>query len=103
MRSFYRSPNTITAIKSRRLRWEDDLSKMEEDRSAFKIIKHKPTGKRPVGRPRGICEYSIRMNVKGIGVNMRNLVDSLQDRFVGEPLYCKWDCELPSSIRHGVN
>ena len=34
-------------IKSRRLRWAGHVAKMEESRSAFKILTGKPTGKRP--------------------------------------------------------
>ena len=33
-------------IKSRRLRWADHVLRMEEGRSAFKILTDKPTGKR---------------------------------------------------------
>ena len=40
----------------------------------------KPTGKSPLGRPRRICEDNIRMDLKEIGINTRNLVDSSQDR-----------------------
>ena len=36
--------------KSRRLRWALDVARMEESRSAFKILTGKPTGKRPLGR-----------------------------------------------------
>ena len=32
-------------IKSRRLRWEGHVIRMEEGRSAFKILTGKPTGK----------------------------------------------------------
>ena len=39
-------------IKSRRLRWTGDVARIEEGRSAFKILTGKPTGKRPLGRPR---------------------------------------------------
>jgi hypothetical protein len=39
-------------IKSRRLRWAGDVARMEEGRSAFKILTGKPTGKRPLARPR---------------------------------------------------
>ena len=39
-------------IKSRRLRWAGHVDRMEEGRSAFKILTGKPTGKRPLGRPR---------------------------------------------------
>ena len=32
----------------------------------------KPTGKRPLGRPRDRWEDNIRMDLKEIGINMRN-------------------------------
>ena len=46
----FRSPNIVRVIKSRRLRWAGHVARMEEDRSAFKILTGKPTGKRPLGR-----------------------------------------------------
>jgi hypothetical protein len=48
---------------------------MEEGRSAFKPVTGKPTGKRPLGRPRGRWEGNIRMDLKEIGINARNLFD----------------------------
>ena len=53
---------------------------MEEGRSAFKILIGTHTGKRPLGRPRCRWEDNIRMDVKEIGINTRNWVDSAQDR-----------------------
>jgi hypothetical protein len=38
------------------------------------------TGKRPLGRPRHRWEDNIRMDLKEIGINTRNWVDSAQDR-----------------------
>ena len=46
----YRSPNIVRVFKSRRLRWAGCVARMEEGRSAFKILTDKPTGKRPLGR-----------------------------------------------------
>ena len=57
----YRLPNIVRVIKSRRLRC-------------------KPTGKRTLGRPRRRWEDKIRMDVKEIGINRKNWVDSAQDR-----------------------
>ena len=51
---------------------------MEEGRSAFKILTGKPTGKRPLGRPRRRWEDYIRMDLKEIGINTRNWVDPAQ-------------------------
>ena len=53
---------------------------MVEGRSAFKILAGKPTGKRPLGRPRRKWEDNIRMDLKQIGINSRNWVDWAQDR-----------------------
>ena len=47
LHSLYRSPNIVRVIKSRRLRQAGHLARMEESRSAFKILTGKPTGKRP--------------------------------------------------------
>ena len=48
----YRSPNIVRVIKSRRFRWAGHVDSIEGDRSAFKILTGKPTGKSPLGRPR---------------------------------------------------
>ena len=53
---------------------------MEEDRSAFIIITGTPAGKRPLGRPRRRWEENVIMDLKQIGINTRDWVDSAQDR-----------------------
>ena len=53
---------------------------MEKGRSAIKILTGKPTGTRPLGRPRRRLEDSIRMYLEAIGINSGNWVDSAQDR-----------------------
>ena len=53
---------------------------MEEGRRAVKILTGKPTAKRPLGRPRHRWEGNIRMDIKEIGINTRNWVDTDQDR-----------------------
>ena len=62
-------------IKSRRLRWAGDVAKMEEDRTAFKILIVTPAGKKPLGRPRRRWEDNIRIYFKEMSINMRNWVD----------------------------
>ena len=59
-------------IKSRRLEWAGHITRMEEDRSAFKILTGTPTGKRPLGRARRRWEDNIRMDLKEICINTRN-------------------------------
>ena len=43
--SLYFSTNIVRAIKSRRLRWAGNVARMEEGRSAFKILTGKHIGK----------------------------------------------------------
>ena len=56
------------------------VARMEEGRSAFKILTGKPTGKRYFGRPRRRWEDNIRMDLEEIGIDAGNLVASAQDR-----------------------
>ena len=75
----YRSPNIVRGNKSRRLRWAGNVARMEEGRSAFKILTCISAGKRPLGILRHRWDDNIRMDLKEIGINMRNWVDSAQD------------------------
>ena len=51
-------------IKFKRFRWAGHVARMEEGRSAFKILTGKPTGKIPLGRPSRRWEDNIRMDLK---------------------------------------
>ena len=53
---------------------------MEEGRSVFKILAGKPTGRRPLGRPRRRWEDNIRMDLEEMGISAGKWVDSAQDR-----------------------
>ena len=46
----YRSPNIVRVIESRRLRWTGHVARMEEGRSAFKILTGKPIKKETFGK-----------------------------------------------------
>ena len=67
-------------IKSRRLRWAGHVARMEEGRSAIKILTGKPTEKRPLGKPRSRWKDNIRIDLEDIVMNAGNWVDSAQDR-----------------------
>ena len=45
-------PNTVRVTKSIRLIWAGHVTRMEEGRSAFKILTDTLAGKRPLRRPR---------------------------------------------------
>ena len=82
----YRSPNIVRVIKSRRLRWAGQVTRMEVCRSAFKILKGKPTGKRPLGRPGRRWEDNIRMDLEEIGINAGIGLIRLTIGIIGAPL-----------------
>ena len=48
--------------------------------NSFKILTSKPTGRRPLERPRRRWEDNIRMDIEEIGINAGNWFDSAQDR-----------------------
>jgi hypothetical protein len=73
--SLYRSHNIVRVIKDRILRWAAIVARMEEGRSAFKILTGAPAGKSLLGRPRSRWEDNIRMVI-----NTRNWVDFAQGR-----------------------
>ena len=52
---------------------------MEEGRSAFKILTSTPIGQRHLRKPRRRWEDNIRVDLKEIGINTRNLVDFSHD------------------------
>ena len=81
----YRSPNIVRVIKSIRLRWAGHVARMEEGRSAFKILTGKPTGKRNLGRPRRRWEDNIRMDLEEISMRVIGLIQ-LRIGIIGEPL-----------------
>ena len=56
------------------------MVRIEEGWSAFRNLTGKPTGKRPLGRPRRRWENNTKMYLEEIGINEGNWVDSAQDR-----------------------
>jgi hypothetical protein len=72
LHSLYRSLKIVRVITPRRPKWAGHVSRMEEGRSAFKILTGAHTGKRPLGRPGRRWEDNIRMDLKEIVINMRN-------------------------------
>ena len=78
----------VRVIKFRRLRRARHVVRMEESKSALKILKGQPTGKRPSGRPWRRWEDNIRMDLKEIGyVSMPEIcLIWLRIGIIGEPL-----------------
>ena len=61
------------------MRWAGHVARMEEGGSAFKNLTGTPTGNILLGRPSNSWEDNIRIDLKEIGINMRNWVNSAQD------------------------
>ena len=49
LHTLYRLPNIVRVIKSRRMRWAGHVARMEEGRSAFKIVTGKTYRKKTFG------------------------------------------------------
>jgi hypothetical protein len=75
----YSSPNIIRQIKSRKLRWEEHVARMGEDRNVYKVLMGKPEGKRPLERPRRRWEDGIRMDLKETGWGSVEWIQLAQD------------------------
>ena len=75
----YRSPNIVRVIKSRRLRWAGHVARMDDGRSAFKILTGKLLG-RPSGRWEDRMYLKEIVSVPGFGLIR------LRTRIIGEPL-----------------
>jgi hypothetical protein len=59
--------NSITVVKSRRMKWEEDVARMGQKRNEYKILVDMPEGKKSFGRPRRRWEGSIRMDLRETG------------------------------------
>jgi hypothetical protein len=56
------SPSIIRIIKSRRMRWEGHVARMEK-RNMYRLLVGKPEGKRPLGRPRLRWKDTIKIGL----------------------------------------
>ena len=56
------------------------MGRMEEGRSTLNILQGKPSGKKPLRRPRRRWEDNIRIALEEIGIIAGNWVDSAQNR-----------------------
>ena len=81
LHTLYQSPNILRVITFRRLRWVRHLARMKEGEIAFRILTSNPTRKRPLGRPVPRRKNNVRMDLKEIGVNVRDWINLAQDRY----------------------
>ena len=86
LHSSYCLLNIVRVIKSRILRWAGHVARMEEGRSAFKILTGTPAGKSPLRRPR--CRWGTTLEwilKKWVSIREIGLI-RLRIGIIGEPL-----------------
>jgi hypothetical protein len=76
----YSSPNIVSMIKSRRMRWAGHVARVGEGRGAYRFLVGRPEGKRPLERPRRRWEDNIKTDLREIGIDGANWIQLAQDR-----------------------
>ena len=76
----YSSPNIVRVIKSRRMRWEGHVARMEEGRGVHKVLVGKTEGKSPLERPRRRWEDNIKMDLQEVVRGCGDCMELAQDR-----------------------
>jgi hypothetical protein len=79
LHSLYTSPNVITVIRSRRMRWVGDVTRIGDIRNAYKILVGKTEDKRPLGKPRRRWENNNGMDLSETGWEVMNWMHLAQD------------------------
>jgi hypothetical protein len=64
LHNLYSSPNIVSVIKSRRMRWAGHVARMEEGRGVYRVLVGRPEGKRPLGRPRRRWGITLRWTLR---------------------------------------
>jgi hypothetical protein len=76
----YFSPSIITIIKSRRMRWAGHVTRMGEKRNVYRLLVGKPSGKRPLRRPRRRWVDNIKLGLAETGCGGEDWFGVAQDR-----------------------
>jgi hypothetical protein len=77
LHNIYSSPNIVTVIKSRRMRWAGRVAHMGEGRG---VLVGRPEGKRPLERPRRRCEDNNKLDLRETAIDGMNWIRLAQDR-----------------------
>jgi hypothetical protein len=85
----------ISQIKSRRMRWAGNVTRMEEERKTYRVWVGKLEGRRPLGRPRRRWKDGIRTDLKEIGWKSVEWIQLAQDRV-------RWRALVNTAMNQGV-
>jgi sorting nexin-29 len=80
LEELYENPSLVTEIKTSRLRWLGHIERMPENRSARKVYRQRPEGRRLPGRPRLRWLDDVEDDLKELGVRgwRRRAVDRVE-------------------------
>ena len=67
-------------IKSRIMRWEGHVARMNERKGVYRVLVGKPEGNRPLGRLRHRWEDNIRMDLHEVGCGGVDWIEMAQYR-----------------------
>jgi len=97
LHGLYPSPYIVSVIKSRRMRWVEHVAGMGEGRGVYRVLVGRPEGKRPLGKLRRRWKDNIKMDLRGIGIDVVNWIPLAQDSPMAN--FCKNGNEPSGSIR----
>jgi hypothetical protein len=63
LHNLYSSPNFVSVIKSRRMRWAGHVARMGKGRGVYGFLVGRLEGRRPLGRPRRRWEDGFKMTL----------------------------------------
>jgi hypothetical protein len=67
-------------LKSRRMKWEENVARIGEKRNAYRLLVGKPEEKRPLGRSRRRWVDNIKMDLGKIGWGNVDRIGLAQDK-----------------------
>jgi hypothetical protein len=70
----------MLVVKSRRMRWAENVARMVEERGVHRVLVGKPEGKRPMGRHRRRWEDNIKVDIQEVGEGRGNWMEIAQDK-----------------------
>ena len=80
LHALYSSPNIIRSLKSRLMRWEVHVARMEQFRNAYIVSVGKPESKRSLGRQRRRWEDNNKMDLWEVRCYPRDWIVLAEDR-----------------------
>jgi hypothetical protein len=72
LNSLYSSPNIVTVIKSRTMRWVGHVAFMGEGRGVYRVLVWRPKVKRTLEGPRHRWEDNIKLDLREIRIDGAN-------------------------------